>query len=56
MTGEADINDVTEVMAGVRDYFDAMVGTQLLYKIEKPQFQAVIKQVRAIIIQVKVFI
>jgi hypothetical protein len=46
--GEADVNGVTEVMAGVRDFFDATVGRLLLYKIEKPQFHTFVKQVKFI--------
>ncbi len=47
--GEAEnLNAVTEVMYGVRDFFDATVGRQLLYNIEKPQFSTVMEQVRHI--------
>jgi hypothetical protein len=51
--GEADVNDVKEVMAGVRDFFDATVGRLLLYKIEKPQFHTFVKQVKFIFLTVE---
>jgi hypothetical protein len=50
--GEADVNGVTEVMAGVRDFFDATVGRLLLYKIEKPQFHTFVKQVKFIFLTI----
>ena len=44
--GETEnLNAVTEIMYGVRDFFDTTVGRLLLYNIEKPQFNAVMEQV-----------
>jgi hypothetical protein len=45
VSGDIDLAEVSEIVGGVRDFFDVSVGRQLLYSIEKPQFQAVIKQV-----------
>ena len=35
-TGQID-----EVCSGITDYFDVMLGTQLLYKFERPQYSDV---------------
>jgi mortality factor 4-like protein 1 len=37
-------SQVQEVTAGIREYFDAMIGCQLLYKFEKPQYNKIVKE------------
>lgn len=44
-TGDVEnISAVSEVMLGVKDFFNATVGTRLLYKIEKRQYDTVMRQ------------
>lgn len=35
---------VVEVMSGIREYFNVMIGCQLLYKFERPQYQKLLKE------------
>lgn len=34
---------IGEVMLGIREYFNAMIGCQLLYKFERPQYEKILK-------------
>lgn len=35
---------VVEVMSGIREYFNVMIGCQLLYKFERPQYNKLVKE------------
>lgn len=37
-------SQVIEVTAGIREYFDTMIGCQLLYKFEKPQYNKIVRE------------
>ena len=40
---EAKISTCEEVMKGISEYFDVVLGTQLLYKFERPQYADLLK-------------
>ncbi|KAI1283021.1 Mortality factor 4-like protein 1 [Halotydeus destructor] len=37
---------LSEIFSGVKEYFNIMIGTQLLYKFERPQYQKIFKEVK----------
>lgn len=40
----ANKDAIMETMAGVKDYFNVMLGTQLLYKFERPQYSEIMAE------------
>lgn len=42
--GKKSENQVIEVMRGISEYFNVMLGCQLLYKFERPQYQKVSRE------------
>ena len=43
VTTDAKISTSEEVMKGIGEYFDVVLGTQLLYKFERPQYADLLK-------------
>ena len=41
---KAKESQVVEVTSGIREYFDTMIGCQLLYKFEKPQYNKIVRE------------
>ena len=47
---------LTEICQGLQDYFDVMLGTQLLYKFERPQYSDVISSSSLLLLLLLLFI